>query len=140
MCLLRINLPNLCPNMNHFDAVDFSECHSEEVISFFWRSMYIAWYYHLYVSYFMMISMDNLQDFHHSAPPFSFLFEHISNKINFLLQLCILIWSCMMCMLACLYLVSCLKEEKWYATELKKEVDRLKAGEESTLIVSSHFT
>ena len=35
MCLLRINLPNLCPNMNHFDAVDFSECHSEKVISFF---------------------------------------------------------------------------------------------------------
>ena len=35
--LLRINLPtcNLCPNMNHFDAVGFSECHSEEVISFF---------------------------------------------------------------------------------------------------------
>ena len=29
MCLLRINLPNLCPNMNH----------SEEVISFFWRSV-----------------------------------------------------------------------------------------------------
>ena len=40
MCLSRINLPNLCPNMNHFDAVDFSECHSEEVISFFWRSVY----------------------------------------------------------------------------------------------------
>ena len=40
MCLLRINLPNLCPNINHFDAVDFSECHSEEVISFFWRSVY----------------------------------------------------------------------------------------------------
>ena len=39
MHLLRINLPNLCPNMNHFDAVDFSECHSEEVISFFWRSV-----------------------------------------------------------------------------------------------------
>ena len=35
MCLFKINLPNLCPNMNHFDAVDFSECHSEEVISFF---------------------------------------------------------------------------------------------------------
>ena len=32
MCLLRMNIPNLCPNMNHFDAVDFSECHSEEVI------------------------------------------------------------------------------------------------------------
>ena len=27
--------------MNHFDAVDFSECHSEEVISFFWRSVYV---------------------------------------------------------------------------------------------------
>ena len=41
MCfILRMNLPNLCPNMNHFDAVDFSECHSEEVISFFWRSVY----------------------------------------------------------------------------------------------------
>ena len=41
MCLLRIHLPNLCPNMNHFDSVDFSECHSEEVISFFWRSVYV---------------------------------------------------------------------------------------------------
>ena len=39
MCLLRINLPNLWPNRNHFDAVDFTECHSEEVISFFWRSV-----------------------------------------------------------------------------------------------------
>ena len=38
--LLRINLPNLCPNMNNFDSVDFSECHSGEVISFFWRSVY----------------------------------------------------------------------------------------------------
>ena len=35
--LIKDNLPN----MNHFDAVDFSECHSEEVISFFWRSVYI---------------------------------------------------------------------------------------------------
>ena len=42
MSLLRINLPNLCPNMNHFDAVDFSECDSEEVISFFWRSFLIS--------------------------------------------------------------------------------------------------
>ena len=40
MCLLRINLPNMCPNLNHFDAVDFSECHCEEVTSFFWRSVY----------------------------------------------------------------------------------------------------
>ena len=28
--------------MIHVDALDFSECHSEEVISFFWRSVYIA--------------------------------------------------------------------------------------------------
>ena len=27
--------------MINFDAVDFSECRSEEVISFFWRSVYI---------------------------------------------------------------------------------------------------
>ena len=26
--------------MIHFDAVDFSECRSEEVISLFWRSVY----------------------------------------------------------------------------------------------------
>ena len=32
MCLLRINLPNLCPNMIHVDALDFSEWHSEEVM------------------------------------------------------------------------------------------------------------
>ena len=25
-----INLPNLCPNINHFDAADFSECYSED--------------------------------------------------------------------------------------------------------------
>ena len=31
----------MCPNMNQFDPADFSECHSEEVISFFWRSVYI---------------------------------------------------------------------------------------------------
>ena len=37
MCLLRITLPILCPNMIYVDALDFSERHSEEVISFFWR-------------------------------------------------------------------------------------------------------
>ena len=36
MCLLRINLPNLCPNMNHFSCSGFQwmslwRCHSEEV-------------------------------------------------------------------------------------------------------------
>ena len=30
----------LCPNMIHFDGVDFSERRSEEVLSFFWRSVY----------------------------------------------------------------------------------------------------
>ena len=38
MCLLRMNLPNLCLNMNNFDAVECSKCHSEhaeEAISFF---------------------------------------------------------------------------------------------------------
>ena len=43
MCLLRINWPKTCLNMNHFDAVDSSECHSEEVISFFWCSVYVQW-------------------------------------------------------------------------------------------------
>ena len=42
MRLLRINLPNLCPNVIHVDALDFSEWHSKEVISFFWRSVYIS--------------------------------------------------------------------------------------------------
>ena len=30
--------------MINFDAVDFSERRSEEVISFFWRSVYFIWY------------------------------------------------------------------------------------------------
>ena len=30
----------LCPNITNFDAVDFSERRPEEVISFFWRSVY----------------------------------------------------------------------------------------------------
>ena len=41
MCLLSINLPNLCPNMNNFDAVDFSECHSEEVMFLLTLRVYI---------------------------------------------------------------------------------------------------
>ena len=41
--VLRLNLhvPNLHPNMIQVDALDFREWHSEEVISFFWRSVYI---------------------------------------------------------------------------------------------------
>ena len=42
MCLLRINLPNMCPNMNHFDAVDFSECHSEEVMFLLMLSLHFS--------------------------------------------------------------------------------------------------
>ena len=38
MCFMRITIAYLCPNMIHFDVVDFSERHSKEVISFFWRS------------------------------------------------------------------------------------------------------
>ena len=53
MCFLRINVPNLCPSMNHFDAVDFSECHSEEVISFFWRSVYMCLCLYHYVFKFL---------------------------------------------------------------------------------------
>ena len=44
MCLLRIDLPNLCPNIIiHVDALDFCGWHSKEVISFFWRSMYMKY-------------------------------------------------------------------------------------------------
>ena len=40
MFLLRINIPILCQNMIHIDALEFGEWHPEEVISFFWRSVY----------------------------------------------------------------------------------------------------
>ena len=34
-------IANLSPIMIHFNALDFNECLSEEVIIFFWRSVYI---------------------------------------------------------------------------------------------------
>ena len=40
--LLRSIKAYLCPNIINFDSVNFSECRPEEVISFFWRSVYIA--------------------------------------------------------------------------------------------------
>ena len=42
MCLMRSTITNLCPKLINFDALDFSECHSEEVTSFFffWHSVY----------------------------------------------------------------------------------------------------
>ena len=42
--LIEDKLPNLCPNMIHVDALDFSGWHSKEVISFFWRSVYLYIY------------------------------------------------------------------------------------------------
>ena len=35
----------MCSNMNHFDAVDFSECHSEEVMFLLTLSLYTSWIY-----------------------------------------------------------------------------------------------
>ena len=40
MCFIRNNIAYQCPNMIHFNVVDFSEHHTEEMISFFWRSVY----------------------------------------------------------------------------------------------------
>ena len=37
--------------MIHVDALDFSEWHSEEVISFFWRSVYMHIYTHRHNAY-----------------------------------------------------------------------------------------
>ena len=33
-------IANPCPIIIPFNALDFNECRSEEVISFFWRSVY----------------------------------------------------------------------------------------------------
>ena len=41
MCLVRSIIANLCPIMIHCNALDFNVCRSEEVISFFWRSVYV---------------------------------------------------------------------------------------------------
>ena len=41
MCLLRINLPNLCPNMIHVDALDFSGWHSKEVMFLLTLSVHV---------------------------------------------------------------------------------------------------
>ena len=32
MCLVRSSIANLCPIMSHFNALDFIECRSEEVM------------------------------------------------------------------------------------------------------------
>ena len=40
LLLLRSIKACFCPNIINFDSVNFSECRPEEVISFFWRSVY----------------------------------------------------------------------------------------------------
>ena len=45
--LLRGIKAYLCPNIIYFDSVDFSEPCPEEVISFFWRSVYVRIYTHI---------------------------------------------------------------------------------------------
>ena len=40
MCLVRSIIVNLRPIMIHVNALEFNGCRSEEVISFFWRSVY----------------------------------------------------------------------------------------------------
>ena len=44
MCLIKSIIANLCPIMIHFNALDFSECRSNEVINVFCRSVYIDIY------------------------------------------------------------------------------------------------
>ena len=47
MCINKDNYSFLlCPIMINFDAADVSECLSEEVISFFWRSVYVPYVQH----------------------------------------------------------------------------------------------
>ena len=42
MCLVRSIIANLWPIKSHFNALDFNVCRSEEVLSFFWRSVYYS--------------------------------------------------------------------------------------------------
>ena len=42
--LNKVIIAILCPNMINFDALDFIECRLEEVISFFWCSVYVAYW------------------------------------------------------------------------------------------------
>ena len=57
--LLRSIKAYLCPKMIHFDAVDFSERRPEEVISFFWRSVYVLIFsFHFFRSSWTIIMID----------------------------------------------------------------------------------
>ena len=51
--LLRSIEAYLCPNIINFDGVDFSEGRPEEVISFFWRSVYFHFYEAFEVQFFL---------------------------------------------------------------------------------------
>ena len=53
MALMRITIAMLCPSMINFDASDFSERRSEEVISFFRYFVYYNLFYtHLFFGCF----------------------------------------------------------------------------------------
>ena len=75
MCLIRITIANLCPNMIHFGAYHISECHSEEVISFFWRSVYYYTENLVFLKRFMLM-ISNFTRIHHC------MIMKIQNKIG----------------------------------------------------------
>ena len=52
-------IANLCPIMIHLNALDFNVCRSEEMISFFWRSVY----FYLYPSTLNIFCRDNLSTY-----------------------------------------------------------------------------
>ena len=49
-CLLRSALAYQYPKMINFDAVEFTACCSKEVISFFWCSVYVKFYF-IFISF-----------------------------------------------------------------------------------------
>ena len=47
----------MCPNMNHFDAVDFSECHFEEVIIKFLLTLSVCTLYNVFTENTFQLSI-----------------------------------------------------------------------------------
>ena len=72
MCDIRRIIAYLCLNMSNFDAVDFSERRSEEVISFFWRSVYIYIYIYSFIHLWEIIVKENWS-----------VAENYCNKVNY---------------------------------------------------------
>ena len=73
MCFIKSIIACLCQNMINFDAVDFSECHSEEVISFFWNHFlpFKSHTFFFFSFFFIFISplLYNISPFLCSLPP-----------------------------------------------------------------------